>query len=116
MVQMMQSKYAQHAVKRIMKHGTDFIRHEILKKLYGHIVSLATHSISAPVLDYAYGEFATKKEKCYMQQEFYGEIYKNVSTYLLLITDLRQNKTSGCSTHLYVGYRRNYFFFVMTHK
>lgn len=92
MVQMMQSKYAQHAVKRIMKHGTDFIRHEILKKLYGHIVSLATHSISAPVLDYAYGEFATKKEKCYMQQEFYGEIYKNVSTYLLLITDLRQTK------------------------
>ncbi|CAB3223744.1 unnamed protein product [Arctia plantaginis] len=77
MVQMMQSKYAQHAVKRIMKHGTDFIRHEILKKFYGHVVSLATHSISAPVLDYAYGEFATKKEKCHMQQEFYGEIYKN---------------------------------------
>ncbi|CAG5051892.1 unnamed protein product [Parnassius apollo] len=77
MVQMMQSKYAQHAVKRIMKYGTDFIRHEVIKKLFGHIVSLATHTISAPVLDYAYGEFATKKEKIYMQQEFYGEIYKN---------------------------------------
>lgn len=78
MVQMVQSKYGQHAVKRILKYGTDFIRHEVLKKFFGHIVSLASHNISAPVLDYAYGEFATKKEKCHMQQEFYGEIYRNV--------------------------------------
>ncbi|KAG6454749.1 protein penguin [Manduca sexta] len=77
MVQMVQSKYGQHAVKRILKYGTDFIRHEVIKKFFGHIVSLATHTISAPVLDYAYGEFATKKEKMYMQQEFYGDIYKN---------------------------------------
>ncbi|XP_049868782.1 protein penguin [Pectinophora gossypiella] len=77
MVQMVQSKYAQHAVKRILKYGTDFIRHEVIKKFYGHIVSLAAHTISAPVLDFAYGEFATKKEKIHMQQEFYGEIYKN---------------------------------------
>ncbi|CAH1645699.1 unnamed protein product [Spodoptera littoralis] len=77
MVQMVQSKYGQHAVKRILKYGTEFIRHEVLKKFYGHIVSIATHAISAPVLDYAYGEFATKKEKCHMQQEFYGDIYKN---------------------------------------
>lgn len=75
--QMVQSKYGHHAVKRILKYGTDFIRHEVLKKFYGHIVSLATHTISAPVLDYAYGEFATKKEKYHMQQEFYGDIYKN---------------------------------------
>lgn len=79
MVQMVQSKYGQHAVKRILKYGTEFIRHEVLKKFYGHMVSIATHAISAPVLDYAYGEFATKKEKCHMQQEFYGDIYKNVS-------------------------------------
>ncbi|CAH0579214.1 unnamed protein product [Chrysodeixis includens] len=77
MVQMVQSKYGQHAVKRILKYGTEFIRHEVLKRFFGHIVSLATHTISAPVLDYAYGEFATKKEKCHMQQEFYGDIYKN---------------------------------------
>ncbi|XP_059059205.1 protein penguin [Achroia grisella] len=76
-VPMVQSKYGQHAVKRIVKYGTEFIRHEVIKKFFGHIVSLAAHSISAPVLDYAYGEFATKKEKIYMQQEFYGEIYKN---------------------------------------
>lgn len=85
MVQMMQSKYAQHAVKRIIKYGTDYIRHEVIKKLFGHIVSLATHTISAPVLDYAYGEFATKKEKLHMQQEFYGELYKNVSEILYLV-------------------------------
>ncbi|XP_053607083.1 protein penguin [Plodia interpunctella] len=77
MVQMVQSKYAQHAVKRILKYGTDFIRHEVLKKFYGHIVTLSAHTISAPVLDYAYGEFASKKEKLHMQQEFYGDIYKN---------------------------------------
>ncbi|XP_013199974.1 protein penguin [Amyelois transitella] len=77
MVQMVQSKYAQHAVKRILKYGTDFIRHEVLKRFFGHIVTLSAHSISAPVLDYAYGEFANKTEKLHMQQEFYGEIYKN---------------------------------------
>ncbi|XP_023943224.2 protein penguin [Bicyclus anynana] len=77
MVPMMQSKYAQHSVKRILKYGTNFIRHEVIKKFFGHIVSLATHSVSAPVLDYAYGEFATKKEKIHMQQEFYGDMYKN---------------------------------------
>lgn len=77
MVQMVQSKYAQHAVKRILKYGSDSIRHEVIKRFLGHIVTLAAHTISAPVLDYAYGEFATKKEKLHMQQEFYGEIYKN---------------------------------------
>ncbi|KAJ0177030.1 hypothetical protein K1T71_007039 [Dendrolimus kikuchii] len=77
MVQMVQSKYAQHAVKRILKYGTDSIRHEVIKRFLGHIITLTAHTISAPVLDYAYGEFATKKEKLHMQQEFYGEIYKN---------------------------------------
>lgn len=85
MVQMVQSKYGQHAVKRILKYGTDFIRHEVIKKFYGHIVSLASHNISAPVLDYAYGEFATKKEKTLMQQEFYGELFKNVSCVNILL-------------------------------
>lgn len=79
MATMMQSKYAHHSVKRILKYGTDAIRHQVIKKLLGNIVSLASHSISAPVLDYAYGEFASKKEKMHMQQEFYGEMYKNVS-------------------------------------
>ncbi|KAI5651701.1 hypothetical protein NE865_00038 [Phthorimaea operculella] len=76
-VPMVQSKYAHHSVKRILKYGTDFIRHEVIKRFYGHIMSIASHAISAPVLDYAYGEFATKKEKIHMQQEFYGEMYRN---------------------------------------
>ncbi|KAJ2945864.1 hypothetical protein O0L34_g4770 [Tuta absoluta] len=76
-VPMVQSKYAHHSVKRILKYGTDFIRHEVIKRFYGHIMSVASHAISAPVLDYAYGEFATKKEKIHMQQEFYGEMYRN---------------------------------------
>ncbi|XP_073945040.1 pumilio and CPL domain-containing protein penguin [Choristoneura fumiferana] len=77
MVPMVQSKYGQHAVKRILKYGSDAIRHKVINKFLGHIVSLATHTISAPVLDFAYGEFASKKEKLHMQQEFYGDIYKN---------------------------------------
>ncbi|VVC99213.1 unnamed protein product [Leptidea sinapis] len=77
MVPMMQSKYAHHSVKRILKYGTDNLRHEVISKMFGHIVSLASHTISAPVLDYACGEFANKKEKLYMQQEFYGDMYKN---------------------------------------
>lgn len=79
MVPMVQSKYGQHAVKRILKYGSDAIRHKVINKFLGHIVSLATHTVSAPVLDFAYGEFANKKEKLHMQQEFYGDIYKNVS-------------------------------------
>ncbi|CAK1546993.1 unnamed protein product [Leptosia nina] len=77
MVPMMQSKYAHHSVKRILKYGTDAIRHQVINKFFGHIISLATHTVSAPVLDFAYGEFANKKEKLYMQQEFYGDMYKN---------------------------------------
>ncbi|CAG4979581.1 unnamed protein product [Colias eurytheme] len=77
MVPMMQSKYAHHSVKRILKYGSDAIRHQVISKLFGHVVVLAAHTISAPVLDYAYGEFANKKEKLYMQQEFYGDMYKN---------------------------------------
>ncbi|XP_061713689.1 protein penguin [Cydia pomonella] len=77
MVPMVQSKYGHHAVKRILKYGSDSIRHKVINKFFGHIVSLATHTVSAPVLDYAYGEFASKKEKEHMQQEFYGDIYKN---------------------------------------
>lgn len=92
---MVQSKYGQHAVKRILKYGTDFIRHEVIKKFFGHIVSLATHSISAPVLDYAYGEFASKKEKIHMQQEFYGDIYKNVSCIIIYYYRLG-NKCIDC--------------------
>lgn len=76
-VPMAQSKYAHHSVNRILKHGTEFIRHEVIKKFFGSVVSLATHSVSAPVLDFAYGEHATQKEKLFMQQEFYGDIYKN---------------------------------------
>ncbi|XP_028171227.1 protein penguin [Ostrinia furnacalis] len=76
-VNMAQSKYGHHAVKRILKYGSDSIRHEVIKRFIGHIVSLASHNISAPVLDYAYGEFANNKEKIHMQQEFYGDIYKN---------------------------------------
>lgn len=62
-------------------------------RFLGHIVTLAAHSISAPVLDYAYGEFATKKEKLHMQQEFYGEIYKNVSLFRInvIFMDIREH-------------------------
>ncbi|CAG9786339.1 unnamed protein product [Diatraea saccharalis] len=77
MVPMVQSKYAHHSVKRILKYSSESIRHEVIKRFFGHIVTLAAHTISAPVLDYAYGEFATNKEKSHMQQEFYGDIYKN---------------------------------------
>lgn len=87
MVPMVQSKYAHHSVKRILKYGNEYIRQEVIKKFYGNIVNLASHTISAPVLDYAYGTFASQKEKIFMQQEFYGEIYKNVSSYNLCLNN-----------------------------
>ncbi|XP_015512162.1 protein penguin [Neodiprion lecontei] len=75
-VLMLQSKYAKNCVKTLLKHGTDEIRAMIIAACSGNIVRLASHSVSAPVLELAYSSWATDADKLYFKQEFYGDMYK----------------------------------------
>ncbi|XP_060521561.1 protein penguin [Cylas formicarius] len=76
-ISMIQSKYGIHCVKRLLKYGQNDIRTAVIDKFQGHAVKLATHSVSASVLEYAYSYWASNKQKQYLVQEFYGDLYKN---------------------------------------
>jgi pumilio homology domain family member 6 len=75
-VEMIQSKYARNTVKRILKYGSANVRSAVISALFGNILKLASHTWSAPILDYIYTEVATKKQRQQLKQEFYGDIYK----------------------------------------
>lgn len=77
-VPMIQSKYARNCVKRILKYGSGETRGQVLTALHGHVVKLSAHALAAPILDYAFGEIANRKQKLLLQQEFYGDIYRTV--------------------------------------
>lgn len=83
--EMILSKYARNCVKRILKYGSALTRNNVISTLNGHIVKLASHTMSAPILDYIYSEIASKKQKQCLQQEFYGDIYKTVSTFYYIM-------------------------------
>ncbi|CAG9773690.1 unnamed protein product [Ceutorhynchus assimilis] len=76
-VGMLQSKYGIHCVKRILKCGEDDVRAAVIDQMKGHAVKLASHTISAPVLEYAFSTYATPEQKQLLVQEFYGDLYKN---------------------------------------
>ena len=77
LILMFQSKYAKNCVKKALKHGTEEIRKEIIAACYGHVVKLVSHSVSSPLIDYAYSKFATNLNKLHFKQEFYGDMYKH---------------------------------------
>jgi pumilio homology domain family member 6 len=81
---MLQSKYARNTVKRILKYGKTPTRNNVLKAFNGSVVKLASHSMSSAILDYAYGEIASKPQKQLLQQEFYGDIYRIVILLFIL--------------------------------
>ncbi|KAJ8983930.1 hypothetical protein NQ317_008632 [Molorchus minor] len=58
-VDMLQSKYGIHCVKRLLKYGTADTRSQIIDCMYGHAVKLASHAVSSPVFEYAYSTWAT---------------------------------------------------------
>ncbi|CAH1108682.1 unnamed protein product [Psylliodes chrysocephalus] len=76
-VEMLQSKYGIHCVKRLLKYGSSEIRSQVIDTMFGHSVKLASHSVSAPVVEYAYSTWASPLQKQYLTQEFYGDLYKN---------------------------------------
>jgi pumilio family protein 6 len=73
---MLQSKYACFCVKRMLKYGSHNSRKSIIRSLHGKVVKLASHSVAAPILDYMYSKFTSASQKSMLQQEFYGDMYK----------------------------------------
>ncbi|KAL9882258.1 pumilio and CPL domain-containing protein penguin [Glossina fuscipes fuscipes] len=70
------SKYAHHCVLRIFNYGSPTIKTKLADALMGSIVKLACHNISSKILDLVYLTAANPKQKAYMRQEFYGDLYK----------------------------------------
>ncbi|KAL1494562.1 hypothetical protein ABEB36_010140 [Hypothenemus hampei] len=76
-VNMLQSKYGIHCVKGLLKYGEDDFKSSIVDQMSGHIVKLVSHTVSAPVVEYAMSSTATTGQKQLLIQEFYGDWYKN---------------------------------------
>nr|CAI5855373.1 unnamed protein product [Callosobruchus analis] len=75
-VNMLHSKYGVFCVKRLLKYGTSDIRSQTIEAMFNNVVKLASHVVSAPVVEYAFSTWATPIQKQYMVQEFYGDLYK----------------------------------------
>lgn len=74
---MLQSKYGKYCVKRILKYGSPETRSSLIRQFYGSVVKIVSHSVSAPIFEYAYSTFATQQEKHHLIQEFFGDMYKS---------------------------------------
>lgn len=74
---MLQSKYGIYCIKRLLKYGSSTTRSQVIDAMYGHAVKLASHAVSAPVVEYAFSTWASPIQKQYLTQEFYGDLYKN---------------------------------------
>lgn len=74
--EMATSKYAHFCVLRMIKYGSHNIKEKLIEKLFGNIVKLATHTVSTNIIDVIYLTWATNKQKAFMRQEFYGDMYK----------------------------------------
>ncbi|XP_013099769.1 protein penguin [Stomoxys calcitrans] len=75
-VEMSISKYAHFCVLRMFKYGSPVTKSKLVDAFYGNIVKLACHNISSKILDHVYLTVANAKQKIYMRQEFYGDLYK----------------------------------------
>ncbi|XP_017890649.1 pumilio homolog 3, partial [Ceratina calcarata] len=73
---MIESKYAKNCIKTMLKYGSQEMKREIISACYGNVVKLVSHSVSAPLLEIMYSTHATEKDKRFLKQEFYGDMYK----------------------------------------
>ncbi|XP_011182012.2 protein penguin [Zeugodacus cucurbitae] len=76
-VEMCVSKYSHFCVLRMFKYGSPTIKSKIVDCFMGNVVRLAGHNISNKILDHAYHTVANPKQRIYLRQEFYGELYRN---------------------------------------
>uniref|UniRef100_A0A1A9WZ92 PUM-HD domain-containing protein n=1 Tax=Glossina brevipalpis TaxID=37001 RepID=A0A1A9WZ92_9MUSC len=70
------SKYAHHCVLRMFNYGSPETKMKLVDAFMGNVVKLACHNISSKILDLAYLTVANAKQKSYMRQEFYSDLYK----------------------------------------
>lgn len=76
-VDMSTSKYAHFCVLRMFKYGSPITKTKLVDAFIGNVVKLACHNISSKILDHVYLTVANAKQKAFMRQEFYGDLYKN---------------------------------------
>ncbi|XP_043463410.1 protein penguin [Leptopilina heterotoma] len=108
LIEMFQSKYAKNCIKAFFQYGTDKLRKEIFSACNGYVIKLSSHTVSAPVFEFAISEYATDADKIRFKQEFYGDMYKhakdeNVKTLddvYKIATDMKKATLSAVKTNL----------------
>ncbi|XP_054731365.1 protein penguin [Anastrepha obliqua] len=75
-VEMSVSKYSHFCVLRMFKYGSPNIKSQLVDSFMGNVIRLAGHNIASKILDYAYHTVASLKQRMYLRQEFYGELYR----------------------------------------
>ncbi|XP_036319281.1 protein penguin isoform X2 [Rhagoletis pomonella] len=76
-VEMSVSKYSHFCVLRMFKYGSPTIKSKLVDSFMGNVVRLAGHNISSKILDHVYHAVANPKQRGYLRQEFYGELYRS---------------------------------------
>ena len=67
-----QSKFAKHAIGKILVHGDDEIRDIVIPEFYGSVRRLIKHPEAAWILDDVYRGAATPQQKAILLREWYG--------------------------------------------
>ncbi|KAK6531371.1 pumilio domain member 6 [Arthrobotrys megalospora] len=74
-LQLAESAYGKYLVVKLMHYGNAKTREMIIGEFYGHVRRLAKHKEACYVIDDAYREYATPKQKASIIREFYGVEY-----------------------------------------
>ncbi|KAK6335587.1 pumilio domain member 6 [Orbilia brochopaga] len=74
-VQLAESAYGKYLVVKLMHYGNTATREMIIGEFYGNVRRMAKHREACYVIDDAYREYATPKQKAAIISEFYGVEY-----------------------------------------
>ncbi|KAF3905498.1 hypothetical protein ABW20_dc0109206 [Dactylellina cionopaga] len=74
-VQLAESAYGKYLVVKLMHYGNTKTREMIIGEFYGHVRKMAKHREACYVIDDAYREYSTPKQKASIIREFYGVEY-----------------------------------------
>ncbi|KAK6495302.1 pumilio domain member 6 [Arthrobotrys musiformis] len=74
-VQLAESAYGKYLVVKLMHYGNTKTREMIIGEFYGHVRKMAKHKEACYVIDDAFREYATPKQKASIIREFYGVEY-----------------------------------------
>ncbi|RVD84296.1 uncharacterized protein DFL_006055 [Arthrobotrys flagrans] len=74
-IQLAESAYGKYLVVKLMHYGNTKTREMIIGEFYGHVRRMAKHKEACYVIDDAFREYATPKQKASLIREFYGVEY-----------------------------------------